>query len=331
MKSLIKYDGEEYDDEDEWFIDGNLGDLLMVDNSNNAFKDITCLDSDCKLTYMLEMIENEFPKDYVRSSGAIIPKSIYTTFEFPKNTPYTYVIRMLGIGLGDGAHWCAYVYDVKEDIVHLYDSMQVNSKHGIYSDYTSKFKIYAKRFFNTKNIVVHSDVRDKNYIRQLTGGFPEVTEKDIGDKYFSELSEDQQKLIQNYNSQHHFCYMEALLFIIEFLLYKYLGYKPPPIDYDVHPIFYIKRFIWALTNVFDNDTDCECNPDEKAKKIATKFYNKNFGYVWSQFNGGLIPILEPDSLDRLDNISNLIDLIEYTYDTSYFYYNDLPLPLVYEE
>nr|QBK85891.1 MAG: hypothetical protein LCMAC101_04860 [Marseillevirus LCMAC101] len=184
-----------------------------------------------------------------------------------------FFISSVGLELGDAGHWGGYIYDKDKNTVSFYDSMQTCGDGKLTTSYYSFwFEAYLKAVFPS-DVTVEMQGSDNVSIdsirhtdRQPTGGcvpfimqyarkynygggdycilwdnIPGVDLEQLP-SYSPRLSAGI-KSIYDYNSQHHFCFMESLLFIFEILARECLG---KTFSSDKHPLFQIKRFAWAL-------------------------------------------------------------------------------------
>lgn len=363
--NLINDDGSQRPDSDDLELtNAYLHKLLQIENASEAIKEITYLETTCKLKYILNKVANNwmcsFPPDKskygtgIKSIGANVlgdPQEIenicnsegsncqqilqnYMISEITENlflresrqyiteyrSSFDYIIHMVALTLQDGAHWAAMIYESSTGFVHLYDSMQTKKPDGCSkSPYTFLFKAYAQQLFGVSEYEVRiqgcsrcpdENIRDKLFHRQISGGFfhePDKIVDEYGDIRKLRIEEYQSRAplkfiqIQDFKSQHHFCYMEALLFIIEFLVFKKSGFRPEMFDIDkfleenldvkelanerqkefrketlssLLSLSYIKRFIWVLT--FKINLFSETQPDDY--DCVYKAYDGNFYY-----------------------------------------------------
>lgn len=401
---MINDDGSERPDkEDNTLMDNGLGELLQVENASEAFKELTSLDTTCKLNYILNKVANNWFCDFgvIKSIGSNVlgdPDEVeeickgkgegegycqqmldnYILKEIRDNlfisqsqnyvseykNSFDYIIHMVALTLEDGAHWAAIIYESETNSVHLYDSMQTQRKDNCSkSPYTWIFKKYSEYLFQTNKVMVQGcsrcpDIRPSGFHRQSTGGFVHQPFKKHEDGYYlrdannkyiyktiTEYNEKELKQLQDFKSQHHFCYMEAILFIIEFLVFKTTGFKlnkPQPfnkLDMTKFSLSYIKRFIWVLVNKFQlfspnqpSDFDCVYKADdgeyyyeewikrytesgsEFPTQKAINFFYEVFPYAWDYETKSLIKLI--DNKENVNNIKNCRDLLDYVYDTS---------------
>lgn len=247
---------------------------------------------------------------------------------------------MVGLEFGEfGGHWGGYVYDVLNNKLNIFESMQSMQGENV-SAYTKTFAEYGKRFFGVKKILIQGpDVSPRirgNKPRQPTGGF-------LG--FFTpskkKYNKEELLLIQELNSQHHFCYMEALLFIIEFLMFIENERHLTPLrkfneteyksNVTTHPLYVIKRFLFALVKYLDmldyreqknytkfikNHSDwCSIddanwiNPETTKKQI--NFYFKYFKYVWDPYTKSLNKIIRSEDLTR--KFLSFQDIVKFAY------------------
>lgn len=366
------------DDEDTELLNANLSDLLKVENASEAIKELTFLDATCKINYIMKkLINNWLCENSIKSIDAHVlddPKCINIKnndiLELQKNIKdkksFEYITHMVALSLDNegalsldnggalsldnGAHWAGMVYESKTNQVHLYDSMQIKKTNGSEfseSPFTKFFKKYAKILFQTNNIKVQGSfdsfgtfgtpiIRESDFHRQPTGGVFNVYEKTI-----KEYNNDEFRELQDFKSQHHFCYMEALLFILEFLVFKSSGFRPKidigKNDWEMerNSLMYIKKFIWIIVEKLhllnpkkpkDFDyvylaDDGEYYYEDWIKKTteigsfptknAINFYKKVFPYVWDVSEFKMVKVI--DTGYNTNNIKDCRDLLNYVY------------------
>lgn len=187
---------------------------------------------------------------------------VVTSHKVPVKVPpgYEYAIGLLSQDLGkDGGHYASVVYNVGTNQVDVYDSMQTYNK----SNHTFAFKKAAKMLFGATRVTSYNCKCNNRTCHQPTGGF--LT--------------NQSNLVaqQDPESQHHFCYMEALLHLAE----QFAGYKNAPDYYrpkineeltnNSIRLFAIKRWIYALVHKF---------PSKRFTGGVKQYIDANFTNVW---------------------------------------------------
>ncbi len=175
-------------------------------------------------------------------------------------------ISLVGLDLQGVGHWGGCIYDRDKKTVSFYDSMQECRDSKFLSDYSFFFETYLKYAFPPGTTVEIqgcgvcniNPIRSKD--RQPSGGFTPYLEeyaRDEGGGYDKKIDwknvkeldltkKDKDFLsIYDFDSQHHFCFMESLLFVSEILArecsHKIFSSNKPA-------LFQTKRFIWALVH-----------------------------------------------------------------------------------
>lgn len=178
-----------------------------------------------------------------------------------KNKNIDYIFTIVSVDTADnsgGGHYCALIYDVKLNIVEIFDAMSC-SKKG--SEFTEYFMNISTFLFDTNSKLLETCPTTKKECYQPTGGF-------ISKKF---------KIIdhQIMDSQHHFCYMESILSLIE----KFMNYKVK-VTYTKHTksnktglyrLVSIKKFIWLILHYMSILT---------INKSIYKYLLDNFIFVW---------------------------------------------------
>ena len=167
-------------------------------------------------------------------------------------------IFMISLDLGGVGHWCAGVFDnrTKDKHIYIYDSMQ-DIQNGA-SAYTGHFQRIIYDVFGKKIKLIVSGCepqcqvrRPTIFSRQPTGGFTHITLLPN-----TRLTDNQIQHISSYESQHHFCYGEAMLFICEKLFHlienKTWRNEQCFLNKSKHPLYVIKRFLYLISKRYSN-------------------------------------------------------------------------------
>jgi len=256
-----------------------------------------------------------------------------------------FLIGIIGLVLGDVGHWGGYIYDKTKDTVSFYDSMQTCDPSG---RFTSAYSVWFETYLRTTipfgttvemqgcAVCKIDPIRSEG--RQPTGGFvPFVTnyarnhnygggssnnilwnnipslELDKLDLYDDGLA-DQIRSVYSYDSQHHFCFMESLLFISEILARECLGEK---FSSGNPPLYQIKKFIWALVHSIPENLQRK----RKNKSVIfptdadKKYFNKYFRCVFDPASR------EPKCIMRCEKyfdysqtpFANIVQVLEFAY------------------
>ena len=235
--------------------------LIAIENASELLKQ-KVLHKPGFIEKALQRICDESDYD-VKSFGTItVAYNDIQTFRNKRlkfNNNVRYYVGLLAIDLGEnyGGHYCACVYDNATQRVILYDSMQV----GNASEHSLNFKRIASSLFDVHmaKVKTHTCKRGIRYSSQPTGGFISSGANVVA--------------IQDPDSQHHFCYMEALLFIAQHFLdldIVYTNRKRPGLE--GLRLCVIKRFIWGLVHLLGySDTLSEG---------VYSYLKQNFRYIW---------------------------------------------------
>ena len=271
--------------------------LIAMENAAELLK-VKVLHKGDFIENVLKFITNGVPNTGFVSSKALFENNLKTNreniqnikdlkLELTKkslNSSVNRFVSILGLDIGNGGHYAAYIYDKKQNIVTLFDSMQWEdsydrtTKSGASSAYTEKFKDALKMIFGT-NIKITVDPLRCNiqyrYCYQCTGGF--VNGKDLLKKT---LTKSVLITHQNLESQHHFCYMEALLFLTE-RLHGYAGNMNYNRNTKIRLVA-IKKFIWILINN-RKILPRVSNVPYGLTPIEWKYLKANFMCFWNDF------------------------------------------------
>jgi hypothetical protein len=179
------------------------------------------------------------------------------TMKVKKKSDIEYV--MMEIKYDDSAgHYGMAKVNHKNKTARLYDSMVKDE-----SDFKAPLeKVLTKRYKVTES---------KNKL-QPTGGFVAGSLKEFKEPNYSggipkKLLEDAYELSQyDELSQHHFCYVESLLAMM-----NDMGHGDPGPGDPRDRLIFIKRVIWGLLHKYV--------PKEKRKSAQWKYFVKNFPYI----------------------------------------------------
>ncbi len=152
-----------------------------------------------------------------------------------------YFVFLVSQDLQDkGGHWIACIFDMEKEKIYVNDSMQYGNSH-IYEQIF--MRLFGFLGMNLRVVISGKSTQCKlrPFIRQPTGGFEQVPVYDtIG------------RLIITFEDQHHFCYVEALLYTCEFFI-KYLHKETfPPLRSYRQTLIVIKRFMSQILHKFGN-------------------------------------------------------------------------------
>lgn len=134
---------------------------------------------------------------------------------FPEDRPS---VGMISYTLPEdpGGHWGGWVYLPRKKMIFLYDSMMNRGK----SDFSSIFKkILHQKYPGYRVSLSGCGCRPRSMVRQPTGGFVE-DDTEIMTRVINAqtpLSPSEYRRIVGYQSQHQYCFAEALLFIEDVL------------------------------------------------------------------------------------------------------------------
>ena len=208
-------------------------------------------------------------------------------------------VSIVSNDMGDGAHYAACIYNKLDKHVTIFDSMQYKNKEGkTSSGFTNRFKEEIRKLFTIDSstnlrIEIVNPTCDLSYKNcyQCTGGFVSESKNSpfhISKAYNKNNNVSAKALIanQDLDSQHHFCYMEALLFLTE----KLHGYTRNT-TYNRNTrirLVAIKKFIWLLVN---NRTILPrlSNTPTGIRATEWKYIKANFMCFWTDFNLTLEP------------------------------------------
>ena len=343
-KKVITSDGRPLDEEDEWYIDAGLGDLLTIEEASDAVKEGCLLDSVCTIDSIFKQIidDCEYPcaslKPVILNSGNAEPISRLTCKTIKKFLPKNvkYVIHAVAWHIGvSGAHWAAVVIDFSKGkpFITIYDSMQVPQNDRYISGFTKKFESYVAERFPDFPIEINGCNNCRRSIRigtrQPTGGF---TNPHLTTLYPESLSDDAYRALTSFRSQHHFCYMEAVLFIAEYVNGRQTCLIGKAKNQDnILNLMIIKRFIYGLVHLMDLFRG-DCTVEEgywnlrsvakKKQLLRMKHFEKYFRYIYyakfnPDFSGGqILDVINMSDKDtaNLANIETVQDVVDYAYD-----------------
>mgnify|MGYP003342776308 CR=1 FL=1 len=180
----------------------------------------------------------------------------------------------MSLELSEGGHFAAGYVDDTKNTLYIYDSMC--SSCGPHNDY-KYFEKAMKKFCPGRKVVLVSS----NAFYQPSGGFCVNTKTQM-----KNLMQHTLKKTDNYEdvfhlhhfdtmSQHHFCYIEALVFLFHMAFGTPLGPKNDP---DKRLVF-IKKVGWGLLKTFTKS------------KMDPTYFSKYMTLEGTRFNKGLtIPV-----------------------------------------
>lgn len=224
--------------------------VLKYVSENSTFEKTTYVPS---IVVPLNTVGNNNNNKQLKSLQAKITKL---------KTTHDYIMTIVAIdfknGNEEGAHYAAYYYNTNDDMFYYFDSMQ---QHKAGSSFSPKFKKIGIYLFSTNKGKLSKCMQTKSESYQYTGGF--ITEG-------THLN-----LLQSIDSQHHFCYMEALLHLAEiFINYNVPSYKKPNVrGSGLIRLVAIKRWIWCLVHMFASDVL------QKDMKLYN-YLKQNFMVIW---------------------------------------------------
>ncbi len=264
----------EFDEEDQWYINHNLGRLLEIEKS-----------SEIPRVYIhgnIEKILAEMVENYnVKTLGVIdynMKKPKIKTKKLPKRDG----IGLISLDLGKdvGGHWAAFYYSAKDNIFVIYDSMQQGPWYK--SNLSIDFENIIKKTYKTDAVTIagcackrDKELRSKNSVkmatavrnkkdgsRQPTGGF--VPSVRLGRLIRTDKAPDKKlrKTLTSYRAQHHFCYVEGLMFLRDMLKGKMVT-KTCPADDGRTALIEAKKFMQTIvpSNYITNDFKYIYNPN----------------------------------------------------------------------
>ena len=209
-----------------------------------------------KLSSVVYVPSFEVPQDSIRDMDKLshikhVKKQIRAL-----KSKHDHIITIISITFEEGAHYASYHYDATLGKFFFFDSMQ---QHKFGSSFSSQFKKIGEVVFDTDSKSGHFSkcISTKKLSYQFTGGF--ITPG-------SHIN-----LLQTVDSQHHFCYMEALLHLAE----KFTQYEFVP-TYErtkMIRLVAIKRWIWCLIHLFASDTLTK-------DPLFYKYLKTNFMVIW---------------------------------------------------
>ncbi len=186
---------------------------------------------------------------------------------------YDFIVTLYAIDLKEaGGHWAAFFYDVKKNVVEVYDSMQIAD----YGHYTDFFDFLGKQLFIGAK-VVHPGCKLRDISLQETGGFSENIPFAIQDMLDQKIISKKQAewwSIQTTESQNHFCYMWAIWYIH----LRLQGYDFNKIISTIvkhkkfKSLYVIKSYIWNIAHIGQ--------PKMVNKLSDKKIFQDHFKSVW---------------------------------------------------
>lgn len=216
-----------------------------------------------------------------------------------KNPNAKYIVHLCCLDMAEyGGHWGGFVYDIENDTNYSYDSMQTRKITGEdFSFYSKFFQAYGCFVFKTKKCLTLKHQGRQHNSRQPAGGFLGATRysheldenlsfvtsksktsiRKEADKYYTV---DQFIVTQDFNQQHHMCWVEATIMVTETLL-SFHGLLDNELSKKrmnmMFPLFVVKRFVWKLSQKMKVKYDKNKEMNNKIIDYLKKYFTK----VWS--------------------------------------------------
>ncbi len=214
------------------------------------------------------------------------------------NGRYFVFLMSQDLGKKKGGHWIACIFDIEKAKIYVNDSM-LNGNAQIYK----QIFMHLFEFLDMELRIVISgksiECKLRSFKRQPTGGFQNPDEYDSNGR-----------LIITFQDQHHFCYIEALLYTCEFFL-KYLHNETfPPLRSFQKALIVIKRFMSQILHKFGKirkETILDVFKDDFTIKDVTD----GFRYICTNYGPKRINSLDI-SKSHLSNKS-ILDIVRDSY------------------
>jgi hypothetical protein len=196
----------------------------------------------------------------------------------------TIIYTIIGLDLGEGGHYAAFICDIEEKVIYIFDSMSgyiPERDEYIVGGLDRAFKQVAKRLFIGEHAFTGLKALEKYkftiksvynpYVLQPTGGFEEFISPSL-----QSLEKKKPRLmreinIQHTDSQNHFCYIWSIWFIQIYLRGKIDLYDEiiqTIAQEEMITLVVIKKYIAGIVSILGNTPH-------------PKFFNAKFKQIWS--------------------------------------------------
>ena len=294
-------------------------DLVLLENANELFRQYIMEGKEKRLEQILKKIEIErddalylnsetvnihenggWHLDFSEETDATIHNYIKTTMEkikASKITKKSIIYTIFGLNLGEGGHYGAFVVDLQQQKIIIFDSMS-----GIYDDHDNGlisgtqncFVDLAILIFQSEEFLqtLHEKLSKEydftiktiypKFNLQPTGGFEELISPELINMEDGEVKKNIN--IQHTDSQNHFCYIWSIMFVHIYLrgkLKMFNDFVSKIKKTGLPSVLFVKKYILGL---LDN-----LNISDLQQKL---FFYHHFPRIWSNHNNKQTSIFE---------------------------------------